>query len=308
MTGQIKQIIGLVVNPRKENISPILESFNTWADKHTDIKFLLCTFNSSYVKKNFSNLKQSTEKNLLKKSELIITLGGDGTLLRTVNKLNDTSVNVLGVNLGGLGFLANTPPDKLINHIENYLRGHYVIDERTMLCCNIKDYNKKFIALNDIVIDKAGFSRVIQIDVKADGSLLNSYIADGLIVSTPTGSTGYSLSAGGPIVSPHTNVFVLNPICPHSLTNRPLIIDDNNEIIVQVWTESGSFNLFRDGENKGSFPSGTSFHIKKSNQKVRFIQNKSQNFFKILSKKLSWGGDFRNKKRWTYQKENNLKK
>lgn len=212
-------------------------------------------------------------------------------------------MNVLGVNLGGLGFLANTPPEKLLHHVENYLSGNYVVDERTMLCCKIAGTSNKFVALNDIVIDKAGFSRVIQIDTKIDGELLNSYIADGLIISTPTGSTGYSLSAGGPIVPPHTNVFVLNPICPHSLTNRPIVIDDNSEITVQVWTESESFNLMRDGEKKGNFPSGEKFLIKKSPTRARFIQTKSQNFFKILSKKLSWGGDFRNKKRWTYQKE-----
>ena len=214
--GKSKRIIGVIVNPRKENIDPILESFSEWAEKHRDIQFLLCTFNSPYVKNDFPNLESSNEKDLLKKSELVITLGGDGTLLRTVNKLNDISINVLGVNLGGLGFLANTPPEKLINHIEDYLQGNYVIDERTMLSCFIKSTNEKFIALNDIVIDKAGFSRVIQIDTKIDNKLLNSYVADGLIISTPTGSTGYSLSAGGPIVPPHTNVFVLNPICPHS--------------------------------------------------------------------------------------------
>ena len=302
MAAEKNKIIGLVVNPRKENIKPILEDFNKWAANYSDISFLLCTFNSPYINKDFSNLELSSEKDLIKKSGLIITLGGDGTLLRTVNKLDSTPVNIFGINLGGLGFLANIPPEKLIDHLENYLKGSYTIDERTMLSCHIPSNNKQFIALNDVVIDKAGFSRVIQIDTKINGKLLNSYIADGLIISTPTGSTGYSLSAGGPIVPPNTNVFVLNPICPHSLTNRPLVIDDNSEITVQVWTESESFNLLRDGENKGRFSSGTQFVIKKSNYKVRFIQPKSQNFFKILSKKLSWGGDFRNKKRWTYQK------
>ena len=133
---KIKKVIGIVVNPRKDNINPILTSFSTWAKKQSDeIQFLLCTFNSPYVKNDFACLEPSEEKDLLKKSELTITLGGDGTLLRTVNKLNDTSIHVLGVNLGGLGFLANTPPDKLIDHVENYLQGNYVVDERSMLTC-----------------------------------------------------------------------------------------------------------------------------------------------------------------------------
>lgn len=235
---------------------------------------------------------------------MIITLGGDGTLLRAASKLEKGSIKILGVNLGGLGFLANTSPANFISQIENYITGDYLIDERAMLYCTINGVKESFTALNDIVIDKAGFSRVIQIDAKINGNLLNSYIADGLIVSTPTGSTGYSLSAGGPILTPNTNVFVLNPICPHSLTNRPMVIADDNEISIQVWTESSSFNVLRDGTKQGEFSSGTKIQIRKSPYKIEFIQNKSHNFFKTLSKKLSWGGDFRNKKRWTYQKDN----
>lgn len=172
-----------------------------------------------------------------------------------------------------------------------------------MLQCKINGSKTSFTALNDIVIDKAGFSRVIQIDTKINGKLLNSYIGDGLIVSTPTGSTGHSLSAGGPILTPNTKVFVLNPICPHSLTNRPVVISDNSEIIIQVWTESASFNILRDGENQGEYTSGTKIQIKKSHLTIEFIQSKSHNFLNTLRKKLRWGGDFRNKNRWTYQKE-----
>ncbi len=191
----------------------------------------------------------------------------------------------------------------MTGHLDQVIAGQYYVDERTLLALRQNGSKQTFAALNDIVIDKAGFSRVIQMDVKIDGRALNSYIADGLIISTPTGSTGYSLSAGGPIVAPHSNVISLNPICPHSLTNRPVIIPDDCEITIQVWTEHDSFNIIRDGVQHGSYESGSRFVIKKSKRKVYFIKMKSQNFFKTLSKKLSWGEDFRNKKRWTYQKE-----
>lgn len=296
--------IGIVVNPRKDNVNSVLIRFDDWASKFKDrISFFLCTNSSPYIDQKFKNFHFSSENEILKETDIIVTLGGDGTLLRTVAKIQDTSPSFLGVNLGGLGFLANTPSGKLTEHLENVIKGHYTLDERTLLTIRQNGSKQDLVALNDFVIDKAGFSRVIQIDVKIDGKTLNTYIADGLIVSTPTGSTGYSLSAGGPIVAPQSNVFVLNPICPHSLSNRPVVIPDDGEITIQVWTEHDSFNIIRDGENQGGYPSGSRFIIKKSEKRVNFIKMKSQNFFKTLSKKLSWGEDFRNKKRWTYQKE-----
>ncbi len=298
------KIIGIIVNPRKDNVSSILENLDEWVSKFKDqASFWLCTNNSPYVKAEFTQFHISTEKEILSNADIIVTLGGDGTILRTVAKLSENSPQFLGVNLGGLGFLADTTADKLTEHLENVLMGQYYLDERTLIAIRQNGYKKKLIALNDIVIDKAGFARVIQIDVKINGKTLNSYIGDGLIVSTPTGSTGYSLSAGGPIIAPHSKVIVLNPICPHSLTNRPVVVSDDAEISIQVWTEHNSFNIIRDGQSQGSYPSGSRFVIKKSKKNVPFIKMKSQNFFKTLSKKLSWGEDFRNKKRWTYQKE-----
>ncbi|KAA3617417.1 MAG: NAD(+) kinase [Calditrichaeota bacterium] len=303
MAKEIKTI-GIVVNPRKDNVNDLLEKFDNWAAKYSDqVSFYLCTNDSPYISTEFKSLRLLSESEILNKSEVLITLGGDGTLLRTVEKITDTFPKFLGVNLGGLGFLADTPPDKLTDHLESVLSGQYTLDERTLLTLRQNGHKEKKVALNDIVVDKAGFSRVIQIDVRIAGRTLNSYIADGLIVSTPTGSTGYSLSAGGPIVEPRSNVIVLNPICPHSLTNRPLIIHDDGEINLQIWTEHKSFNILKDGQIQGSYPSGTRFIIKKSKRKINFIKIKSQNFFKTLSRKLSWGEDFRNKKRWTYQKD-----
>lgn len=306
--------IGIIVNPRKDNVSTLISKIDHFAGRVVQkAQFYICTYNSAFTKDSFENLITETETNLLKKSDLIVTLGGDGTLLRTVTKMHQSSnKKIMGVNLGGLGFLADTPVENVTSHIESFINGHFVLDERTLIECTLDNSSsskkKKIIALNDVVIDKAGFSRVIQIDIKIDGKSLNSYIADGLIISTPTGSTGYSLSAGGPIVSPHSKVILLNPICPHSLTNRPMVIPDDSEVHVRVWTENDSFSLLSDGETQGKFPSGTSFIIRKSTEMVGFVKVKSQDFFKTLNSKMRWGEDFRNKKRWTYQKNNNAEK
>lgn len=299
-----KRTIAVIVNPRKENTEKFVELIDNWAGKNNEMfSFFLCSFNSPHISSKFPNLQIIGLDDLIKTANLIVTLGGDGTLLRTVTKLTRPDIDILGVNLGGLGFLADTPPEKLINHLNYYRDGEYTIDERTLLSCKINGKNTPVTALNDFVIDKGGFSRLIEIHTKVNNKKLNSYIADGLIISTPTGSTGYSLSAGGSIISPTSEVFQLNPICPHSLTNRPVIVADSSEIRLQVWTEHQSFTILRDGENVGNYPSGTKIVIKKHPTRARFVKMTHQNYFKTLSKKLRWGEDFRNKKRWTYQKD-----
>ncbi len=295
--------VGVVLNPRKENINPPLQQLNDWAEKRNDIQFLVCSYDSKFVQGPFPALKFVDEKTVFSKTNLLITLGGDGTILRTIANLPHYDFQIFGVNLGGLGFLAATAPNQLIQHLEKYLSGHFRIDKRAVLECRINGTGEKFKALNDIVIDKAGFSRVIQIDTKIDKHALNSYIADGMIISSPTGSTGHSLSAGGPIVVPNSAVFTINPICPHSLTNRPVIVSDTGVIDMQVYTEAESFNIFKDGQRAGSYPSGTHLSIRKFKHPVQFVEVTTQNFLRTLSNKLNWGEDFRNKKRWTYTKE-----
>lgn len=226
--------------------------------------------------------------------------------MSTVSWLGSRPIPILGVNLGGLGFLAETAPEHFLNTLKSYLEDHYFTESRSLLECRESNTNNDFFALNDIVIDKAGFHRVIEIITKVDGQLLNSYIADGLILSSPTGSTGYSLSAGGPIVIPQSKVMIINPICPHSLTNRPVVVPEECLIEIQVYTEYENINIFRDGKKEGSFPSGSSFEVKRADFTIELLQIKRNVFYETLRNKLGWGEDFRDKKRWSYQK-NNLK-
>jgi NAD+ kinase len=294
--------IGIIINPRKEEVQKYLKKIDDWLATKSEqqIQVLVCTYQSKYLKYAFNFVEECDEKRLLKESKLILTLGGDGTILRAVQAVTDKMIPILGVNLGGLGFLADTPPDKMVHNLEAFLSGNYFIEERIVLKCQIENNKQIFYAFNDLVIDKSGFSRVIEIITSVDEKLLNSYVADGLIISTPTGSTGYSLSAGGPIVVPQTNVFIVNPICPHSLTNRPVVISDDSHITLQVFTEYKEINLYKDGQFVNNYPSGIIFNISKAEFVIKLIKMKEMTFFETLRNKLHWGEDFRDKKRWSF--------
>lgn len=295
---------GIIVNPRKEQVSLPLHRLNEWINTtNPPAGFILCDYNSPYVDSSYSNIQHVTERELILKADIVLTLGGDGTILRTVQAIGAQNIPILGVNLGGLGFLADTPPDAFIEHIQSFIEGKYFIEERAMLQCKVNDADD-YVAFNDMVIDKAGFSRVIEIVTRIDGHLLNSYIADALILSTPSGSTGYSLSAGGPIVIPQTDVFIINPICPHSLTNRPVVVPNKSVISLKVATEHKEVNLFRDGQLVASLPSGTKFEFSKAPYKMKLVKMKEREFFEILRSKLHWGEDFRDKNRWSYNDSN----
>lgn len=293
--------IGIIINPRKEEVLRYLDDIDKWVEQSGHkVEIRVCTYQSKYLKQTYKNIKYCDEKILLNNSELILTLGGDGTILRAVQAVADKQIPILGVNLGGLGFLADTSPDKMIINLEACVKGNYLIEDRVVLKCCVENKNQVFFAFNDLVIDKSGFSRVIEIITHVDKNFLNSYVADGLIISTPTGSTGYSLSAGGPIVMPQTNVFIINPICPHSLTNRPVVISDNSEIQLKVYTEFKEINFYKDGQFVMNYPSGVTFTISKADFVVKLIKIKEMSFYETLRNKLHWGEDFRDKKRWSF--------
>ena len=299
-----KTTIGIIINPRKEEVLQYLKKIDDWVDKcQKTINILACTYQSKYLPNTFEHIQICAEERLLSESKLVLTLGGDGTILKAVHAVNDKQIPILGINLGGLGFLADTPPDKMLNNLEAYLKGNYLIEDRIVLKCQIESKDETFYAFNDFVIDKSGFSRVIEIITSVDGNLLNSYVADGLIISTPTGSTGYSLSAGGPIVVPQTKVFIINPICPHSLTNRPVVISDESRIKLKVFTEYKEINLYKDGQFVNNYPSGIVINISKADFVIKLIKMKEMSFFETLRNKLHWGEDFRDKKRWSYNNQ-----
>ena len=294
------QRIFVTGNPRKKELKQILNRFFDWVDPNLKLTLEVDVVLSDYLEEKKSLKKIPIDK-IHHETDLILTFGGDGTILYTANEILRKEIPILGINLGGLGFLADVNIDQLSYAIEHVLHDDYQIEIRNVLEITNSENNDMRYAINDIVFDKAGYQRVIEIQVSTENAYINNYIADGLIISTPTGSTGYNISSNGPIVVPGTDVNIINPICPHSLTARPLIVSANDMIKVKVNTESVSFRSNVDGQIYGDFPSGTSFTIKNSQHQLKLVKLKAYDIFSLLRNKLKWGEDFRNKNRWSFQ-------
>lgn len=291
--------IGIFINLNKhEALKVISEFFNRI--KTLDYKFIIQQSLSKHIPEVPEYIKILPDEEIYSESDLIVAFGGDGTILRTVHLIGKNEIPILGVNIGSLGFLAATSLDNVIKHIDQFFNHSLSIDNRSVLELNFKGENEKWYALNEFVIDKAGFHRVIKIETKIDTRLLNSYISDGLIISTPTGSTAYSLANGGPIVLPSkSNIFIVNPICPHTLSNRPVVIPDISNIELTVHSEIEKYQLICDGQSMGDFSTEKKMQIRRAEFDVSLVNVPESDFYTTLRTKLGWGEDFRNKHRWT---------
>ncbi|MBA2735291.1 MAG: NAD(+)/NADH kinase [Pyrinomonadaceae bacterium] len=225
-------------------------------------------------------------------ADLIVVLGGDGTIISTARLTGDREVPVLGINYGSLGYLTEFRIEEMFAALEMILEGNYEIDRRVMLDVeHWRDAEKLSVGrvLNDVVINKAVLARVIEIEVHLNRLFVNSFRADGLIISTPTGSTAYNLSAGGPIVYPSMNAIVLTPICPFTLTNRPIVMPDNAEIELKVRNESEGVVLTLDGQIGYQMEANDRVLIRKSRTSFILVQPPNRNYFDVLRNKLKWG-------------------
>ena len=224
----------------------------------------------------------------------LVVLGGDGTLLRAARVVGKHGVPILGVNLGGLGFLTEIPLKRLYAAVEMLLEGELEIESRLMLEAYVLRKAEeicRFQALNDVVINKGSLARIIDLAVYINDEFLTTFRADGLIVSTPTGSTAYNLSAGGPILYPTMRNVILTPICPFTLTNRPIILPDSHRVIIRLAREiEERVSLTCDGQVGFEFLYGDKLVIHKSRKRIRLIKSPDQDYFEILRKKLMWGG------------------
>ena len=227
--------------------------------------------------------------------DTLITLGGDGTLLRGSRMTAGRHIPILGVNLGFLGFLTSISPDELEEGLRKLAAGNYWLDERFTLDACVVDpqgnSGEKYTALNDAVLHKGGFARVVRfaVYVGKDQEEIGSYSADGIILSTPTGSTAYSLSAGGPIVVPTVDCIIASPICPHSLVLRPLVLPSSEEIRIEVKSSASDFMLTVDGQDGEKVAPGSTLVVKKSLSTVPLVRYHGQSFFSTMRRKLHWG-------------------
>lgn len=224
--------------------------------------------------------------------DLILVLGGDGTMIATARMIGDQEVPVLGVNYGGLGYLAEFRIEELYSALESILSDNYRLDKRVMLAVELlrgSELITRNRVLNDVVINKSALARIIEIEVYFSQQFVNSFRADGLIISTPTGSTAYNLSAGGPVVFPSMNAIVITPICPFTLTNRPIVVPDDAVIELRLKTEQEDVALTLDGQVGFPLKVNDRAVIRKSRTTFNLIQPSNRNYFDVLRDKLRWG-------------------
>lgn len=224
---------------------------------------------------------------------VIVVFGGDGTMLSTSREIGLSGTPILGVNIGTLGFLAEVVVEEIEQTLDALIHEQYTIVERMVLRIDVlREYlTKTFYALNDIVLDKGLASRLIFVDTRVNGAFLNSYRADGLIVATPTGSTAYSMSAGGPLMMPNMNAFIVTPICPHSLTVRPIVLSDDSSIELSIRKEAEPVQVNIDGQNRYKLLFNETLKVTKAEYNLRWISIGRRDFFQILRTKLNWGSD-----------------
>ena len=233
---------------------------------------------------------------------MIFCFGGDGTVLRTVQIVKNHETPILAVNVGGLGFLTEVLLENFETAFQSILSNEYIIEERLLLKGEIENDPAPMYVLNEFTIEKGRSTRVIEVEVDINDNYFNDYVADGLIISTPTGSTGYSLSSGGPIVVPTNHCIILNPICPHSLTNRPVIIPSDSKIRTKIYTDYPQNLISADNQDIREVPSRTEMTVAEAPFVAKLVKLPDSDYFSLLRNKLSWGGDFRDKLRWHYKR------
>ncbi|MDU0370914.1 NAD kinase [Hymenobacter endophyticus] len=264
---------------RQADIS-ILESFHEYLSQHIQLPEGISTFRRG---------------DSLAGARFVLSIGGDGTLLDTITYVGPLQIPILGINTGRLGFLATISPDKIAQAIDALFKGHFVLEDRSLIRVDTDPdtFGDINFGLNEFSILKRDTSSMIVVHTYIDGEYLNSYWADGLIVSTPTGSTGYSLSCGGPVMLPQTNNFIIAPVCPHNLNVRPLIVSDRSVISFEIEGRSNNFLLSLDSRSK-TVEASIQIAVRRENFNARLVKLNHVNFLSTLRSKLNWGLDRRN--------------
>lgn len=280
--------VGIISKPRREDVTAVVPQLLKWLEAHK----LEIFYDQETAACIAADGRELPREQLPGKVDLLVVLGGDGTLLAAARLLGEHSVPILPVNLGGLGFLTSVTLAELYPILEQVLEGKNRISERVLLQAEVIRGGKvieRHQALNDAVLNKAALARMIDLDLHIDGGYVCSYKADGLIISTPTGSTAYSLAAGGPIIYPLVEAFVITPICPHTLTNRPVVIPDTSKVEVDFRAGEETVYLTLDGQVGVELQPGDRAAVSKARHKLRLVRPPRKTYFEILRSKLKWG-------------------
>ncbi len=288
--------LGIIPNTSKTDILKIVGKIVKEL-KRAGIDYTVCKSLDTLKKESDNNLQNSDFlplNELVTKSDMVVSIGGDGTMLNTAYEVRDTSTPIIGVNFGKLGFLAEFDLDSFKEFLSDIKTENYIVEERMALIGSTNGKPEKHMyAINDIVIEKGPWHKMIELTIKIDDDYVTTFSADGVIIATPTGSTGYSLSTGGPIVNPLADVITLSPIAPHSLSMRPLVISSKQKISVMVESLHGKIQVSCDGQRSFSYSSPAIVSIEKSDRPVRLVHSSKMNYFETLRDKLYWGLDVR---------------
>jgi NAD+ kinase len=283
---------GIVANKRKPDIGNLVAGLASWLEARGVAPLVWDDLAGMLERDNLRPLGEVAGR-----SDIVIAVGGDGTLLRAARAVGDRMIPVLGVNVGSLGFLTEVTVDEMYESLEEILSGGFRYEDRMNVDGAVfrnGEQIESVTALNDVVINKGALSRVIEIKIAVDCGYVTTYTADGLIVSTPTGSTAYSLSAGGPIVNPVMEAIIATPICPHTLAVRPMILASTQELSVDLWAGHSlhgepEVKLTVDGQVGFDLLSGDRIVFTRSEQKTRLVLSGYRTFYEVLSSKLKWG-------------------
>jgi len=288
MPGKTFQTIGILSRPRREQLSAVVPPLLKWLEAR-GVKAALDEKTAAALPVGTKGMSQPLVADA---SQLLLVLGGDGTMLAAARLAVPRRIPILPVNMGRLGFLTSFTLDELYPALEETLAGRASISQRVMLQAELVRGGSVIeaqCALNEAVIHKGAFARMIQLELGINSDFVCRYRADGLIVSSPTGSTAYSLSAGGPIVHPHVEAFVITPICPHMLSDRPLVVRDSSMVEIQLTGETDSVYLTLDGQIGIPLQATDTVRVLRAKEELQLIQPPQKPYFEILRNKLKWG-------------------
>jgi len=280
--------IGIFSRPRRADISDIVRPLLDWLSKR-GIRGLYDTETAESLRDEKGG---QTREALARECDLILVLGGDGTLIAAAREVSPREIPILPINLGSLGFLTSFTIGELYTALEETLAGHLPASERVMLTATLlrgEQVVESQRVLNEAVITKGALARMIEVELSIDEDFVCRYRADGLIVATPTGSTAYSMSAGGPIVHPAVESIIVTPICPHTLTDRPLVVGDRCNVEMRLRGPAESVYLTLDGQKGVLMESEDRVSIARANERLKLIQPKRKSYYEILRNKLKWG-------------------
>ncbi len=295
MSKTDRKIFGITGNPSKEKVWELLPKLLTWFSEHQQVVYLARDLDQG-IQDGMAQIYAYPIEQVVKEVDLLLALGGDGTILHTARLVGAHGTPILGIRLGGLGFLAEVYLDEIYDRLHRLVEGKYTVERRMTIAADVTEQGDlgHYVALNDFVFNRTHPLRMLAFRVCVNGGYLNTYSADGLIICSPTGSTAYSLSAQGPIIVPGLDAMVINPINPHSLAARPVVVPADSNIVVGFECDEKDLLMSVDGQIEVSLTNQSVIQVTVGDYPINLVVWEERTFFDVLRRKMQWGSDPRN--------------